>query len=265
VNRDFAFDQKVSQRVERLYQTPDIVEQRRASRALLQLAPGEHVLDIGCGPGLLVQEMAREVGAQGSVAGIDVSGDMLALAQARCASIPNASVREASATSLPFADASFDAVASTQVYEFVDDIALALSELKRVLKPGGRALIVDTDWDSVVWNNSNYARMARVIDAWHAHCPHPHLPSQLPRLLREAGLQLQRADTIALVNARYETDTYSYSMIQTISKYAADKHGVSADEAAAWADDLTALGTRGDYFFCVNRFAFLVGKPTTAN
>ena len=154
MSKDFTFDQRASQRVERLYQTPDIVEQRRASRALLALKPGEYVLDIGCGPGLLVMEMAQEVGAQGSVAGIDVSADMLALARVRCTGRANVGVQDASATALPYAENAFDAVAVAQVYEFVDDLALALAELKRVLKPRGRALIVDTDWDSVIWRNT---------------------------------------------------------------------------------------------------------------
>ncbi len=260
MSKDFAFDQKASQRVERLYQTPDIVEQRRASRALLQLKPGELVLDIGCGPGLLVMEMAQEVGARGSVTGIDVSADMLALAQARCAGHANANAREASATALPCESATLDAVAVTQVYEFVDDLALALAELKRVLKPGGRALIVDTDWDAVIWRNSNRERMRRVIDAWHLHCPHPHLPSQLPQLIAAAGMRLERATAIPIVNTTYDAETYSYSMIRTIAKFVAGKLGVSLEQAEAWAADLESHGASGQYYFCLNRLAFLVSK-----
>ncbi len=261
MSNDFAFDQKASRRVERLYQTPDIVEQRQASRSLLALKTGERVLDIGCGPGLLVMEMAQEVGSQGHVAGIDVSAEMLALAQARCAGQAGVTIGEASATMLPFADSNFDAIAVTQVYEFVDDVTRAFAELKRVLKPGGRALIVDTDWDSVIWRNADRKRMRRVIDAWHLHCPHPHLVEKLPELIAQAGLKLQRATAIPIVNARCDADTYSHSMIRTIAKFAAGKNGVTAEEAAAWADDLTSFGERGQYYFCVNRFAFLVEKP----
>jgi arsenite methyltransferase len=260
LSKDFTFDQRAAQRVERLYQTPDIVEQRRASRSLLALKPGEQVLDIGCGPGLLVMEMAQEVGARGSVTGIDVSADMLALARVRCTGHANVGVQDASATALPYAENAFDAVAVAQVYEFVDDLALGFAELKRVLKPGGRALIVDTDWDSVIWRNTDRNRMRRVIDAWHLHCPHPHLPSQLPQLIGDAGLRLERATTIPIVNATYDGETYSYGMIRTIAKFVAGKNGVSEQEAAAWAEDLISFGTRGQYYFCLNRFAFLLSK-----
>jgi arsenite methyltransferase len=57
---------------------------------------------------------------------------------------------EGDALAMPFPDASFDAAASTQVYEYVEDMAAALAEARRVLRPGGRLLVLDTDWDSIV-------------------------------------------------------------------------------------------------------------------
>ena len=77
------FDDEASRRAEALYATRDFVEQRRATRAALALGLGENVLDIGSGPGLLACEMAAEVGALGSVDGVDPSESMLALARGR--------------------------------------------------------------------------------------------------------------------------------------------------------------------------------------
>ncbi|MGH2886399.1 MAG: methyltransferase domain-containing protein, partial [Solirubrobacteraceae bacterium] len=77
------FDEEASRRAEATYMTPDFVEQRRVTRAALALGPGENVLDIGSGPGLLACEMAADVGAVGSVDGIDPSQSMLALARGR--------------------------------------------------------------------------------------------------------------------------------------------------------------------------------------
>ena len=75
------FDDESSRRVEAAYLTPDVVAQRRGVREWLALRPGERVLDVGVGPGFLAAEMADEVGPDGTVAGIDVSESMLALAR----------------------------------------------------------------------------------------------------------------------------------------------------------------------------------------
>jgi protein-L-isoaspartate O-methyltransferase len=83
VSGTLQFDEAASRRSEATYMTPDVVEQRRAVRAALALGQGEKVLDIGSGAGLLAREMAAEVGAVGSVDGIDPSESMLALARRR--------------------------------------------------------------------------------------------------------------------------------------------------------------------------------------
>ena len=261
MNADFTFDGAAARRIEQVYLTPDIIEQRRATRALLRLRPGETVLDVGCGPGFLLAEMADEVNAPGKLSGIDASADMIALARRRCAHLSTIELREANALSLPFTDDAFDVVVSTQVYEYVADIATALREAGRVLRPGGRLLIVATDWESSVWNNSDEARMARVLEAWRDHGADSRLPRSLPKYLRNAGLTLDKIDVIPIINIEYDPNTYSHSMIGVLVKFATGRHNLSAAELQAWADDLKAYGERGEYFFSVNRYAFIVHKP----
>nr|QQZ49621.1 methyltransferase domain-containing protein [Phenylobacterium glaciei] len=111
--------------------------------------------------------------------GLDLSPAMVAAAAERLAAFPQASCRQADATALGGPDACFDAAVSTQVYEYVADMPAALAELRRVLVPGGRALILDTDWRSLVWHSSDEARMARVLACWDAHLADPHLPARL--------------------------------------------------------------------------------------
>src|SRR3954469_17023888 len=107
------FDEAAAKQFEATYQAPDVVEQRRATRALLALEPGEHVLDIGSGPGFLAAEMAAEVGPDGHVVGVDPSESMLALARSRGDSVHYAS---GDALALPCEDETFDAAVATQVY-----------------------------------------------------------------------------------------------------------------------------------------------------
>ena len=168
--------------------------------------------------------------------------------------------QEAGAHTLPYADASFDVAVCTQVYEYVDDVPAALLELGRVLRPGGRALVLDTDWDSIVWASSDNERMDRVLAAWEEHLVHPHLPRTLTRLLRDAGLEVTDRQIVPLFNAGYDPNTYSAGMLELIATFVADRNGVSEAEATAWAQDLTELGP--NYFLSLNRYLFLAHKPT---
>lgn len=251
------FDEEASRRLEAVYLTPDVVEQRRAVRETLALQPGERVLDIGSGPGLLAQEMAAAVGVGGRVHGVDLSASMLAIAGRR-AGAPGAApiaLAEADATSLPFADGSFDAAVSTQVYEYVADIPAALAEARRVVAPGGRLLVLDTDWDSVVWRSDDDERMARVLSAWDEHLAHRSLPRALPELLARGGFRLERSVAVPLLNVGYDRNTYSAGMLELVAPFVAGRRGVDADEADAWARDLRAMG--GRYFFSLTRYLFL--------
>jgi SAM-dependent methyltransferase len=254
------FDAETSRRLEASYLTPDVVEQRRVLRERLALRPGEDVLDIGSGPGFLVGEMAAAVGREGSVHGIDPSENMRQLAAARDRQAEAGSVTfgPGEANALPFPDASFDVVTSTQVYEYVTDLAGALAEVHRVLRPGGRLLVLDTDWDSVVWHSSDPARMRRVLEAWDEHLVDPHLPRRLTGLLRDAGFTITQRGTIPLLNAGYAANTYSAGLIGFISSFVPGRGGLTEADVQAWVDDLTSLGE--DYFFSLNRYVFLAIK-----
>lgn len=258
----FGFDDELSRLVESTYLTADVVEQRHTLLSRLRLEPGDRVLDVGCGPGLLACEMAAAVGAAGSVVGIDPSEAMLSLASGR-APQPGAgavSFRAGEATALQFADRSFDVVTATQVYEYVRDLPSALGQAGRVLRAGGRLCVLDTDWGSVVWHASDPERMARVLIAWDEHLVHPHLPRRLTGLLTGAGFEVVHRSTMPLFNAGYAADTVSAGIMHLVHGFVPGHAGVTAAEADAWRDDLVSLGP--DYFFSVNRYLFVAVKPS---
>ena len=250
------FDDAQSRRVEAVYTTPDVVEQRRTVLGLLGPRAGERVLDLGVGPGFLASEVAALVGPDGLVAGVDVSESMLAIARTRVVDGPAAPVqlRIGSATDLPYEDQSFDAVVSTQVLEYVNDIPAALAEIRRVLRPGGRVLVLDTDWDSIVWHCHDGARMERVLTAWQEHLADPYLPRTLGRQLRDAGFTAAAPRVIPLLNAGYEQRTYSGGLIPIVAAFVTGRAGLTEVDVAAWVEDLQSLGE--DYFFSLNRYVF---------
>jgi arsenite methyltransferase len=240
------FDEETAKQVQATYQTPDVVEQRRATRALLALRPGERVLDIGSGPGFLAAEMAAEVGPEGKVVGVDPSDSMLEMGRRRDAPVEFVA---GDAVALPFDDESFDAVVSTQVYEYVADMPAALAEARRVLRTGGRLLILDTDWDSIVWHSSDRDRMLRVLEKWNDHLADPYLPRRLPGLLRDAGFDLAEATIIPILNRGSDPEAFSRGVMPVIANFVGDQE---------WAEDLLGLGD--DYFFSLNRYVFVAYK-----
>jgi arsenite methyltransferase len=255
------FDAEASRQVEETYLTPDVVEQRRMVLRSLALRPGEHVIDIGTGPGLLAAEIAAAVGPGGLVCGIDVSESMLALAEARASQPGGARIelRQAGANQLPVAEAAFDAAVSTQVFEYVIDVPGALAEIHRVLRPGGRVLVLDTDWDSIVWRSGDDRRMARVLTVWEEHLVDPHLPRTLRGSLEAAGFEVARPQVLPLFNAGFDPDTFSARLLEIITGFVAGPGGLTNEDVEAWAADLRALGA--DYFFSLNRYLFHATKP----
>lgn len=256
-----SFDREAAKRIERAYQTPDIVAQRAEVLASLALEPGESVIDVGVGPGLLALELAKAVGPAGSVVGIDASEAMVEMSRRRCAEQTWARFEIADACELPCPDGELDAAVSTQVYEYVADMGRALGELLRVLRPGGRALILDTDYDSLVLRSENPELTARILEAWDHHFVHRDLPRRLSGLLREAGFELAERRALPLLNADYHRDTFSYGLLRVMASFAVGRGAIGEEEATAWIEGFDELARRGDHFFFLSRFVFVARKP----
>jgi SAM-dependent methyltransferase len=128
-----------------------------------RLAPGERVLDLGCGAGTDSLVAAQMVGEHGSVTGIDMTREMLAKARAAAAQLGASNVEfvEAEAERLPFEDGAFDVVISNGVIDLVPDKDAVFAELHRVLAPGGRIQIADVTIQRPVSEEGR-----RNIDLW---------------------------------------------------------------------------------------------------
>jgi arsenite methyltransferase len=254
-------DSANAQRVDRQYAAPALVEQRRRTLETMALQLGQTALDIGCGPGYLTLEMARQVGARGQVIALDTSQPMLDIARARCAGLDQIEFHLADAAALPCPDASIDIAAAVQVYLFAPDLDDMTRELTRVLRAGGRAVVIDTDWDSVVWHSSDRDRMDQLLAVWMKRYVNARVARLLPGSLRRAGLKIEHVDVIPLVELDPAENTYSGSQITELARYVVSKGGIPAGEASAWEEDLRSLAKRGEYFFSLNRYVFVASKP----
>ena len=137
---------------------PALFEQwtaRIADAAAVQ--PGQRVLDVACGTGVLARHIARRIGTSGSVTGLDPSPGMLAVARQHA---PAIDWRRGTAESLPFDARSFDAVVCQFGLMFFTDRSQAVREMMRVLTPGGHLAVAV--WDSLE-NNPAYAAEVELL------------------------------------------------------------------------------------------------------
>jgi SAM-dependent methyltransferase len=116
------------------------------------LAPSARVLDIGCGPGTITADLAARV-PEGHVTGIDAAGDVLALARAEADRRGQANVgfEVGDAYHLGFEDSTFDVVLAHQVMQHLSDPVAALTEMRRVCRPGGLVAARDGDYGGMFW------------------------------------------------------------------------------------------------------------------
>jgi arsenite methyltransferase len=251
------FDASLARQMETLYRTRDVRRRRALVGAALAARAGERILDVGCGPGFYVEELLDAVAPDGAVVGVDGSPQMLAAAAARCGSHPNVAFHQGDATALPVDDASFDAALCVQVLEYVDDPTVALAQMHRVLRPGGRVVVWDVDWATVTWHSEDPARMERVLRAWDEHLTHPSLPRTLAARLRAAGFSRVGAEGHVFTTTTLDPEAFGTGVVLgLVEQFAAGRPQVGADEAKAWAAEQRALGERGELFFACTQFCF---------
>jgi SAM-dependent methyltransferase len=123
---------------------PGMAEEIRIARLLLGLSPGDHVLDIACGPGNFSRAFAAAVGVNGLVVGLDASTTMLerGAAEVHRSGLHNLALVRGDAASLPFLEHSFDGVCCFAALHLFADPFAGLDEMTRVLKPGGRIALM---------------------------------------------------------------------------------------------------------------------------
>ena len=136
-----------------------------------------------------------------------------------------------------------------QVLEYVADLDAGLSQIHRMLRTGGRLVVVATDWSSAVWYSENAPRMRHVLTAWEPHKPWLNLPSILRVRLRRAGLQPLRQTPIPILNTSYNPASASYWIAQSIRSAVVGRENVTQEEAAEWFGEFPELEKNGAYFF----------------
>jgi ubiquinone/menaquinone biosynthesis C-methylase UbiE len=237
-------------------------EVKRRMGEVRPVAPGSHVLDMGCGLGHEVTRLASRVGPSGRVVGVDASPQMIAEARRRTADVAlPTEFTVGDAHDLPFPDGTFDLCRTERVLRYLHSPETALREMARVARPGGSVLAQDFDSDLTVVDAADPSLARHIAEVLDAAVPNPWIGRQLFGLFRRVGLIDVRvvAHTVVLTGAS------GFAMYQqlnqgTINRAVQNGH-LSAHEEAAWWADLELTARAGT--FCAVNLGFIVtgGRP----
>jgi ubiquinone/menaquinone biosynthesis C-methylase UbiE len=203
---------------------------------LLGLAPGERVLDVGCGSGVVTRDAARLVAPGGRAVGLDTSAALLAIARERAAAEGLGELvetRVGDCRALPFDDASFDVTVAATVLAHVPDAGQGLREMVRVTRRGGRVGVFDFDSDSFLLSHPDRPTTRRILNALSDHAAvNGWLVRRLPGLLADAGVADIGAR--AFMPLEREPGSFSAKLAERAAEVAEQVGAVTAAERAAW-------------------------------
>lgn len=226
---------------------------KSSSYAEMRLQPGHQVLDVGCGVGIHVIALAQLVGHAGQAWGVDADLEMVLQARDKIAEAEiTASVDCAIATELPWGNNYFDSTRCERMFQHLAHPESALAEMLRVTRPGGRVVVVDTDWGSLSINAPNSALERRLVAYKPEHAlRNGFIGRHLPALMQNAGLKDVHIEVLPIYSRHYEVARFACALDDLTAR--AQQAGIATrSEIRDFEQSLMTLDRAGCFFATVN-------------
>ena len=241
-------------------QMPGVRRLRDWAIGVLAPRPGDVAVDVGCGAGAEVRRLAGLVGPGGRAVGVEPDPDLRAEAERRAASESSrATYVDGDAGAMPFADGSVDLLRCERVFQHLSDPEAATREFARVLAPGGRAVVVDSDWGSVVQTVGDPDFVGRLHGFSWGRMANPFAGRHLRGQLHAAGLDVD-PDIAATAVVFPDEVIRGQQVWRPMFAPAIEEGAFTADEVRRFERDAHDAVDRGDAFLAVTMFGVLAMK-----
>ena len=263
-DKTFEFDEKVASQLNRLFQTESLQKLRHDYFSFFNVQPEEHVLDVGCGTGANAVALAEFLQGRCRITGIDSSEPMLAIARHQLSGFPyedRISYDSGDAHQLPYKEGTFDSAMMIQVLEYSKDPIGLLRETRRVLKPGGKLFVADTDWDTIVWNSNFKEKTRRIVLLWSDHEADGWQGRKIREYLIRSQFEQIQGEMFFISENSFAEDSYAFHVTNLISEYLIRSEKMFVAEIQEWMDDLRTKDSLDHFYFSLNRYAFVARVP----
>jgi ubiquinone/menaquinone biosynthesis C-methylase UbiE len=235
-------------------------EVKRRIRQQLEVGEGEFVLDVGCGTGDDACGLSPLAGRSGRIIGVDASTTMVQEARRRATgSAPSVAFAVGDAQALPFTAASFDACRAERVLQHLRHPALAVVEMARVTRTGGRVVVCEPDWQTLVVDHPDQALTQRILDFRAGSLQSPWIGRQLARLFRCARLAEISVTPVSVAFNLPETID-SFRLDMTL-RQAAQAGVITATDKSHWLAELIETAQTGCFVAAATCFLVRGIKP----
>ncbi|MFO1417999.1 MAG: class I SAM-dependent methyltransferase [Methylotetracoccus sp.] len=228
---------------------------------LMRLRPGASALEIGCGTGDDAVALARLVGPQGRVTAVDRSRAMLDQAEQTSRGLDLAlHFEQADARRLPYGNDRFDAARVDRTLQHIAEPAAVIGEMARVVRPGGRVVAMEPDWETFTVDSTNRALTRTLMNHWCDSFPAGWIGRALSGYFAAAGLTEIDVLPVTLVLREFALADQILDLVQT-ARSALQADIAEAAAVDAWLGELAEADRAGAFFCSFTAFIVAGTKP----
>lgn len=241
----------------------DIIKQWRYYFSILNPSKNDVIIDVGCGSGDTERLLLREYPTISKIIGVDNNEERYKAAINKVKKEENSDktiFQLADAVDLPFSDGHFNRALCVETLEWIPQPNQALLEIRRVIKAGGCAVIIHSDFDSQIFKTDDEKLSRLVIRKFSDAGPNGIIGRDLYNLCVKAGFSKVEPMVYKLESTEWTPIAYPYRIAHMMVDWLENMKLVSKGKLQQWIGDLEKQHSKGNFYYSINRHICLCRK-----